>query len=161
MTEKHLEEVSKDFELLANVKEVLEQLKERGVRLYLVSGSIMHLIKYIWNDELDYYFDRYEANVFRFKNNELVEIKGTDYDFKGKAVFIKEIFKHLQLKSPKEILFIGNSDNDEYARKSGARTLCLNGALTNPYNKNAWDDTYKTDDFIELMAYIEKKYLIK
>ncbi len=161
LTEQHLKDVSKDIELLDGVKDVLEQLKQRGIRLFLVSGSIMHLINYIWGNDLDYYFDRYEANLFRFKNNQLVEIKGTNYDFRGKADFIREVYRQLELNSPKEILFIGNSDNDEDAKKSGARTLCINGVLTNPYNKNAWDDTYTTDDFRELYEYLDKKYLTK
>jgi phosphoserine phosphatase len=158
LTEDDLFDVSKDIELLEGVKDVLEQLKDRGIKLFLVSGSIMNLIKYIWGNDLDFYFDRCEANIFRFKDNKLVEIKGTNYDFKGKAEFIREICKQ-QNWSPKEILFIGNSDNDESAKKSGARTLCLNGLLTNPYNKESWDDTYTTDDFSELYEYIEKKYL--
>ena len=161
LTEQHLVEVSKEIELLEGVKEVLEQLKQRDIKLFLVSGSIMQLIKYIWGDDLDYYFDRYEANILRFKNNKLVEIKGTDYDFEGKATFIKEVYKQLNLNSPKEILFVGNSDNDEHARKSGAQTLCINGVLTNPYNKKAWDDTFTTDDFRELYNYIDKRYLSK
>lgn len=161
LTEQHLLEVSKDIELLDGVKEVLEQLKQREIRLFLVSGSIMHLINHIWGDDLDYYFDNYEANVLRFKNNKLVEIKGTIYDFEGKATFIREIYKQLKLISPKEILFIGNSDNDEHAKKSGAQTLCINGVLTNPHNKKAWDDTFTTNDFRELYEYIDKKYLTK
>lgn len=158
LTENTLKEIAKDFELIRGVKESLERLKLKGIKLYLVSGSIMQLIRFIWDDELDDYFDECKANIFRFKDGKLETIVGTRYDFEGKAKFITDIFKHLKLKSQSEILFIGNSDNDQYAHKSGARTLCLNAKLTNPDDKDIWDDSFKTDDFEEFLDYIDNRY---
>jgi|GEM_PF-5057879 len=161
LTESTLKEIAKDFELLAGVKESLDKLKQKNIKLYLVSGSIMQLIRFIWNDELDDYFDECKANIFRFRDGKLDAIIGTRYDFEGKSEFVSQIFKHLKLKSTSEILFIGNSDNDQYARRSGAQTLCLNAKLTNPDNKEIWDDSFKTDNFEELLDYIENRYYFK
>jgi len=37
-----------------------------------------------------------------------------------------------------DVLFVGNSLNDIYASRSGARTLCVNPHLTNPEIEEHW-----------------------
>ena len=160
ITEKHLKTVSEDIVLLDGVKDVLELLKKKGIKLYLASGSIKQVIEYVWGKNIDYYFERIESNIFRFKDGNLKEIKGTEYDFEGKIELIREIKKIQKLNSVKEILFVGSYNNDEFAHKSGARTLCLNAKLTNPHDKNSWQDTFTVSDYKELYEYIKKKYLI-
>ena len=49
----------------------------------------------------------------------------------------EEIMKVNGLK-PYEILFVGNSDNDDWAYKSGARTLCVNPNNTDYTNAKKW-----------------------
>jgi phosphoserine phosphatase len=160
ITENHLNEVSEDIVLLDGVKDVLDLLKRKGIKLYLATGSIKQIIERVWGKNIDYYFERVESNIFRFKNGELKEIKGTHYDFEGKIELIKEIRKRLKLTTSKEILFVGSYNNDEFAHKSGARTLCVNAKLTNPHDKNIWHETYTVKDYRELYDFIEKKYLL-
>ncbi|MEI6348891.1 MAG: hypothetical protein WCP69_13170 [Bacteroidota bacterium] len=74
------------------------------------------------------------------ENGRLDRIIGTKFDFKGKATFIEKIANELNLK-PYEILFIGNSNNDELAYTSGAITLCVNPRLTNPFDEKNWNNT--------------------
>ena len=159
LDENTIKKVAAHFELYKNVKEVLEKLKQREIKLYLVSGSILQLIREIWKDELYDYFNECKANKFRFQNGKLEEIIGTRYDFEGKAQFIREIYSHLNLNSPSEILFIGNSDNDLLAYKSGARTLCLNAKLVNPDDKKRFHNSIKTENFEDLYNLLEKEYL--
>lgn len=158
LTEETLKSISKEIQLMDNVKEVLNEMRESGLKLYLVSGSIIQLIKYIWGDDLDSYFNGYKANQFRFKNGVLKEIVGTKYDFEGKAKYIKRIAQIEKLNSTSEILFIGNSDNDEYAYQSGAQTLCFNPRIANPANKKIWHKHIRSDSFRELFEYIKKSY---
>lgn len=91
-------------------------------------------------------------------DNRLAKIEGTKYDFEGKADFIRKIAKKEKLKSPSEILFIGNSDNDEYAYRSGAQTLCFNPKNANFRNKRIWHRHFRADSFFDLYDYIKKKY---
>lgn len=159
MSPDKLRDVAQYFELYDGVKDVLDNLKQDGIKLYLISGSIVQLIQYIWDGDIYKYFDDIKANIFRFENDKLIEIVGTKYDFEGKAEFIRNIYRNEKLNSPGEILFIGNSDNDEFAYKSGAQTLCVNPRLVNPNNKKIWHESLRFTDYKELLDFIERKYL--
>ncbi len=52
-------------------------------------------------------------------------------------MYLSEIIikKNIQ---PYEVLYIGNSNNDEFAYKSGVRTLCVNPKYTSTSNKKVW-----------------------
>jgi phosphoserine phosphatase len=156
---KGLREVADNFELIPDVKDVLDKLKEDGLKLYLVSGSIKQLIEQIWGNDLDNYFDRVTANIFRFEGEKLTKIVGTKYDFEGKAKFIKEVYKQESFKNIREILFIGNSDNDQSAYKSGAQTLCVNPLEADHNNKTIWHDSIKIVNYTQLYNFIKKEYL--
>ena len=62
-------------------------------------------------------------------------------------------------KNPREILFIGNSDNDQSAYKSGAQTLCVNPLEADHNNKKIWHDSIKIVNYSQLLSYIEMEYL--
>lgn len=156
-----LKEISEDFELLKGTKQGISEFKKKNIKIYLLSGSIIQMITYIWGDELDNYFDRYMANRFQFDNTGeglLNKIIGTKYDFEGKSNFIKEIIQDEKFE-PKEVLFVGNSDNDVFAYKSGVQTLCYNAILTDPNNKTIWNDSLKGTNFNVLSEFISKYYL--
>jgi phosphoserine phosphatase len=74
------------------------------------------------------------------KNGKLEKIIGTIFDFKGKASYIEKIANELNIK-PYEILFVGNSNNDQLAYTSGAVTLCVNPILTDPFDEKKWSNT--------------------
>lgn len=160
LTRGTLESISKEIQLMDGVKEILYKLKnEDHLKLYIVSGSIIQLIEILFGNNIDDYFDGYKANIMLFHiDNRLAKIEGTKYDFEGKADFIKKIAKKEKLKSPSEILFIGNSDNDEYAYRSGAQTLCFNPKNANFRNKRIWHRHFRADSFFDLYDYIKKKY---
>ena len=124
--------------LMDNLKETLEELKNRGYKLYIVSGGIKEIIYYKLNN-LVQYFDGIYACEFIFDNNDKLEkIVPTKYDEEGKKIFIDEYC--LENNSlPKEITFIGNGDNDEYVYLSGCGTICLNPTKSTRYNdQNIW-----------------------
>ena len=39
---------------------------------------------------------------------------------------------------PEEIIFVGNGDNDEWAYKSGCKTICINPVNTDSKNRTIW-----------------------
>lgn len=163
LTRGTLESVSKEIQLMYGVKEVLYKLKnEDHLKLYIVSGSIIQLIELVFGENIDDYFDGYKANIFIFHtNNKLAKIIGTDFDFEGKAAYIKKIAQEENLSSMSEILFIGNSDNDEYAYRSGAQTLCFNPIHARFNNRKIWHRHFRADSFIDLYEYIKQKYLLE
>ena len=102
------------------------------------------------------YVDGIKANEFRFDNESgiLLEIIGTKYDFEGKAYYISEIAEELRI-SPHDILFVGNSINDQSAYMSGARTLCINPKVTDILNQTVWNNCIPScDNLWDIMKYI-------
>jgi len=137
LTEDTLLSVAKDIRLIPGTAETISSLRERGIGLYVVSGSIRQIIKHVLGGLYDL-FDEVKANdlVFNQKGH-LLRIRGTEYDFEGKARFLKELIKANDY-SPLEVLFVGNSCNDIWASQSGAVTLCVNPRFTDPNIVEHW-----------------------
>lgn len=149
-----VKEISKKIQLIKGVKETFQQLNERDIKIYIVSGSIKLVIQSVLGN-LNKYIDGINANQFMFdKEGYLTRIIGTKYDFEGKADCISQIADELKI-STKDILFIGNSHNDHYAYESGARTLCINPILTDITNTTIWHECIETcNDLTEIFNYI-------
>lgn len=157
--ERHLhrsmvEEISSKIKLLKGTRKTFQELYQRDIKIYIVSGSIMTVIRPVIHS-IYQYVDGIKANEFRFgENGILKEIVGTKYDFEGKAQYISEIAKELKI-SPHDILFVGNSINDQFAYISGARTLCINPKLTDVTNVSVWNNCIPTcRDLTEILAFL-------
>jgi HAD superfamily phosphoserine phosphatase-like hydrolase len=136
-SEAKLAEIAKDSHLVEGIRETLLELKNRGILLYVLSGSIKQIIKLVLGDLYDL-FDDVKANEIEFDQRGLIKhIIGTRYDFRGKAEFLTSIIEEQSL-SPLDVLFIGNSSNDVYASLSGARTLCVNPHFTDADKEEHW-----------------------
>jgi phosphoserine phosphatase len=138
MKESLLRRIAGEIELIDGTRETLELIKSRGVRLYIVSGSIKQIIRIVLGDLYDL-FDEVKANEIGFDSaGNLKRIEGTRYDFEGKAQFLRNIISEHGL-SELEVLFVGNSLNDIYASRSGARTLCVNPQYDQSRHRGALD----------------------
>lgn len=149
-----LKDIAKEITLMPGIEEFMEQMHKHDIKMYIVSGSIFYVIRYALGP---YYsnFDGIKANQFIFNEDEsLQEIVGTEYDFEGKAEYIRKISRELNI-NPASILFVGNSLNDQYAHESGARTLCINPKRTDSSNKSIWHDCLENcTDLTEIMPFI-------
>jgi phosphoglycolate phosphatase-like HAD superfamily hydrolase len=57
--------------------------------------------------------------------------------------------------SPLDVLFIGNSSNDELAGQSGARTLCVNPHFTDPATNIQWSYAIrKMENLGEILPFV-------
>jgi nucleoside phosphorylase/phosphoserine phosphatase len=141
LTKNILSEISSRISLVEGCAPTLRKLKDNNIALFIVSGSIREVIMEVLGKNIAQMFDRIQANRMDFheRTGELKRIVGTRYDFKGKCNFILEIAKELNI-HPHEILFVGNSNNDELAYKSGAITLCVNPKFTNAHNIERWNN---------------------
>lgn len=141
LTKKILSEISSCIPLVEGCAPVLQKLKSNDLSLFIVSGSIREIIMEVLGEDISRLFYWIHANRmdFRSSNGELKRIIGTRYDFEGKCNYIMEIAKELNIQ-PYEILFVGNSDNDEFVYKSGAITLCVNPNSTNGHNIMIWNN---------------------
>lgn len=148
-----LRKIAGDMKLINGCRETLLEIKKRDILLYIVSGSIREIIKEVLGDLVNL-FEDISANKFYFQKDKLSRIVGTDYDFEGKADYIKQIVNENKINAS-EVLFIGNSFNDTYAHLSGARTLCINPQNTNYTNAIYWHDYIReVNDLKEILPYI-------
>lgn len=149
-----IDKIASGIRLLKGVKATFQELQKRDVKIYIVSGSILSVIRSVLGSNYQY-IDGIKANQFRYDESGLLtEIIGTKYDFEGKASFISEIASELRI-SPKDILFIGNSVNDQFAYISGAKTLCINPKLTDITNRTIWNDCIPIcRDLWEILQYV-------
>ena len=135
--------ISDEINLVDGVNETLKELVNAGINLYICSGSINYVINRVLGTNNEY-FEEIKSNKFRFnKDDFLTDIIGTKYDFEGKSDYLKQIAVENDIQ-PYEILFIGNSLNDEWAHQSGALTLCVNPRLTNPEQDIQWSYSIRT-----------------
>ncbi len=149
-----VEDIASKIRLIRGVRNTLKILSDRGIKIYIVSGSIDIIIKKVMGD-MSQYIEEIKANLFRFNSaGFLTEIVGTKYDFEGKAHYILQIAEELNI-APNDILFVGNSINDRFAYRSGARTLCVNPVLTDPSDNSVWHQCIQTcENLEEILAYV-------
>jgi HAD superfamily phosphoserine phosphatase-like hydrolase len=148
---KDLKDVAKSITLIPGTREVLESLRARDIKLYILSGSIKQIIYEVLGD-LRGYFEDIRANDISFDSSGIIrKISGTLYDFEGKATFLSRIIAENEY-SPFDVLFVGNSCNDIFASQSGARTLCVNPRGTDGYKKEHWTYLLKgMDNLTEIL----------
>jgi len=133
-----MQEISSQIQIIDGLSETLNVLKQNNVELYICSGSIDVIISNVLGENIAF-FKEIKSNEFAYDENaELLKaIIGTKYDFEGKADFIKELAKKRNIKTS-DIIFVGNSNNDEFAINSGAKTLVVNPHLTDGFNRCHW-----------------------
>lgn len=147
-------DVAREIHLLPRVRETVEKLKLASIPLYILSGSINVIIESVLGD-LRREFKEIRANRLEFDSSDVIsDIVGTEYDFEGKAKFLRKTFDTHGV-DPYDVVYIGNSGNDEWAWRSGARTLCVNPHFTNPYDGKKWRHQIRDmQQFDEVLPYI-------
>ena len=156
--------ISREIKLLPGTREVFQELHENKIPIYICSGSIDIIIESVLGDILEY-VSGISSNKFAYDatGSKLKTIIGTDYDFEGKSRYIKDIAENLGVDTG-DIVFVGNSDNDEFAVASGAKTLVLNPKLTSGYNRKIWlyfggHDVKNLQDILPFL--LPDKYLLR
>lgn len=152
-----LVELAKDIKLIDGVEETLKILKDNGFYLFVVSGNIVSVIDAVLGDKKQY-FDGIMANELFFDEAGVINrIKGTNYDFEGKAKFISE-FKEKYDASAKNLYFVGNGSNDEWAHLSGCNTICINPEETDFENNTKWHKCVNNiDNLTDILTFILPK----
>ncbi len=147
-------QISNNIQLINGIQDTFRKLDERNIKIYIVSGSIMTVIKNVL-ENLNKYVTEIKANQMMFdEKGYLDRIIGTNYDFEGKADYIFQIAEELKI-STQDILFIGNSNNDQYAYKSGAKTLCINPKTADFRNTKIWNHCIETcHDLTDIFRFI-------
>jgi phosphoserine phosphatase/NAD-dependent SIR2 family protein deacetylase len=134
-----MERIADDIRPVPGLAETLEILNQRNIPTYIVSGSLRYIIVKLLGSAFSL-VNGIKCNDIIFDKDGLVsEIRGHDFDFEGKAKYISTIVEERKCE-PLEVLFIGNSLNDHWAIRSGARTLCVNPSHTDFTNGMVWSN---------------------
>ena len=135
---------------------MLQELNKYDIPVYICSGSIDIIIESVLGD-LARYVKKIASNKFAYdaSGKRLIAILGTKYDFKGKSDFIISVADELNI-STSDIVFVGNSNNDELAVHSGAKTVVINPKLTCGYNREIWHyfGGVNVTDLREILPYL-------
>lgn len=146
-------EIIKTIKLMKGAEDLIKNIHSKGVKIHIVSGNIISVIEKVLKNVIQY-IDCIKANEFLFdKQGNITDIIGTQYDYEGKAKYVKELCLKNDYQ-PNDILFIGNSINDEFVYQSGARTLCVNPANAKSNNHKIWHKVVFTNNLNDLLKEI-------
>ena len=138
LSKKEIRNITKEIKLIDGAEETFKSLKAAGISLHIVSGNFEDVVLEVLGDNAKY-FDSINCNKFVYdKDGKVTGIIDTKYDFSGKADFINE-YKEKNNISASNICFVGNGDNDEWAYKSGCKTICINPEGTDHTDTTKWN----------------------
>ncbi len=146
----NLDELVSKMKLMPGLEILFKTLNKNGVEIHIVSGNIISVIEKMLI-KYKKYITEIKANEFVFdKDGNLINIVGTKYDCEGKATYIEELIKNKNF-NKEEIVFVGNSLNDEWVHKTGVRTICINPDEARFENSEIWQKVLFTDDLAVLV----------
>ena len=144
------------YNIINGIDDVLKYLKDRGAKLYILSGSMVEGIETALGERRKF-FDGISANKMIFDDEGVIErIEATNFDYIGKAEFIKDLCHKLNC-LPKDVVFVGNDDNDDEVYTSGCVTICFNPNKADYANREKWHFVIEdSSDFNDLMKILTK-----
>ncbi|MFH1641277.1 MAG: HAD family phosphatase [Nanoarchaeota archaeon] len=100
-----------NVKLMKGARETLNILKNKGMKLAIVSGSLNIILEYVLPDYKDYFDDVYLSWIHFDKIGNVTEVKVTEYDMNKKADALRRIAAEQKI-ALKECVFIGDHHND-------------------------------------------------
>lgn len=130
-------DVAKQIQLINGFKQTIKTLHKNGYQLHIVSGCIKEAIEIVLGDYRKYFTFIESNKVFFGKNGKIKCFIPTNFDYEGKAKYIENL-KNNGIKA-EDIVFVGNSDNDEWTYTTGCKTICINpDAKADSKNNKKW-----------------------
>jgi phosphoserine phosphatase len=141
----------KNLKLMQGAMDTLNELKNRGIKLAIISGSINIILEHFIPD-FEYYFDYIFISRINFdKHGNISEVKATEYDMDGKALALQEIAKNENL-SLSECVFVGDFLNDKKVMQKAGLAIAFN--CGHDELKQVADIVIDKKDLREILKYI-------
>ncbi|MBW2989651.1 HAD family phosphatase [Candidatus Woesearchaeota archaeon] len=102
--------------LMQGALETLKALKEKGIRLAVISGSLNIILEYALPDYRDYFSDVFLSHISFDKVGNITKVAATEYDMIKKAEALRIIAEKEKLKLS-ECVFVGDHHNDVHIAK--------------------------------------------
>ena len=107
------------IKLMEGARVVIQELKKKGYKLAIISGSINVILEALLPDYEELFNDVFLSRLFFDDSGKISKIDATEYDMHGKAKALKIISDRENIPL-KECVFIGDHHNDvEVAKEAG------------------------------------------
>lgn len=115
------------LQLVPGVKETLDVLKDKGIRLAVVSGSLNFVLESAMPDYLDYFReeDILINRLFFDDSGAICDMVFTDYDLDRKAHGLKHLANRYGI-SLGECAFVGDNHNDVHIAMKAGLSIAFN-----------------------------------
>ncbi|MBS3096478.1 HAD family phosphatase [Candidatus Woesearchaeota archaeon] len=141
----------KHLKLMEGAIETLKELKKRGLKLAIISGSLNILLeKFIPNYE-EFFDDVFLSRIYFDENGSIIKVDATEYDMDGKAIALRKIADREKI-SLKECVFVGDYLNDLRIIKEAGLGIAFN--CNYKELKKAADVVIEKKDLREILRYI-------
>ncbi len=155
LTKDIFDSVTENIKLIKGLEKTLKTLHENGVKLYVLSGNFIYAIKKTLG-KLAELFTEISANEVHFnEDGTLSHLVATEFDYDCKPKFIEKVINELGV-LPEEICFVGNGENDKFAYRAGAKTICVNPVDADEDDAEKWACVLKNvTNFEKILDYID------
>ncbi|MBI1935582.1 HAD family phosphatase [Candidatus Woesearchaeota archaeon] len=137
--------------LMEGAMETLHELKKRGIKLAVISGSLNILLeKFIPNFE-EFFDDVFLSRIYFDEDGSISKVEATEYDLDGKALALRKIAKREGI-SLKDCVFIGDYLNDLKIMQEAGLGIAFNCEYEEL--KKAADVVIEKKDLREILRYI-------
>ncbi len=142
VTDLTLHDIANSIKMIEDSFNVLKLLNQNDIKIFILSGGIKQIIENVLRREnVLQFITSIEAYDFLFDSKgKLTSCKTPNHNLENKCEYIELVKQKYDLSS-KEILFIGNGQNDQTAFQSGVVTLCINPDDADYKNKKIWQHT--------------------
>ncbi len=114
-----------NLKLMEGAIETLKELKKRGLKLAIISGSLNILLEKFLPDYEKIFDDVFLSRIYFDENGSISKVDATEYDMDGKALALKKIAEREKI-SLKECVFVGDYLNDLKIIKEAGLGIAFN-----------------------------------
>lgn len=97
--------------LMPGAIETLTELKKKGLKLAVISGSFNIILEKLIPDYNDFFNDVFLTRLYFGKDGQITKVEATEYDMDGKALALRKIAERERIKL-EECVFVGDYLND-------------------------------------------------
>ncbi len=124
-TKKKIMKAISSLKLMKGAKETIIALKEKGLKLVIISGSLNIVLDYLFPDYKDYFDDVLINKLFFDEDGNISKTEFTKYDHEAKAEGLKKIAKKEGINLA-ECVFVGDHKNDIHVAKESGLSISFN-----------------------------------
>lgn len=155
-----IEDIAKNLKLINNINQLFSVLKDKGIKIYILSSGVKNIISIALKKALKY-VNSLEAIQFKFNaNNELEDFEYPNHDIDNKQEFVNRLICENEI-APSELFYVGNDWNDEVVARTGCKTLCLNADETDCTNTSIWHNHIETDNILDILPFLDLENNLK